>query len=131
MKKQIRFPLLMAAVIMLLAPSAFGEVKATRDPFGESKFLKQLMKAEPSLTPSGPRLSDSKPALFLRGYIEGADGTTAAILEVRGEGVYPVRKGDILSLSPGQSTTRLIVHEIKNMTAVVSFGEQGPRIVVR
>lgn len=128
MKQKIRFAMLTAGVIMLLAPSAFAE---TRNPFGESKFLKQLMKAEPSLTPSGPRPSDSRPALFLRGYIEGADGTAAAILEVQGEGVYPVRKGDTLSLSAGQSNSKLTVHEIKKMMAVVSFGEHGPRIVVR
>jgi hypothetical protein len=128
MKQKMSLSLLTAAAFLLLAPAAFAE---THDPFGESKFLKQLMKADPSATPSGPRASESRPALFLRGYIEGADGTTAAILEIQGEGVYPVRKGDILSLSAGQSNGKLTVHEIKKMTAVVSFGEHGPRIVVR
>lgn len=128
MKKKIQVALLAAAALSLLVSVAYGEEEVARNPFRLTEVIRQ----QGIGTAGGSsHLPDRMPLLSLKGYIEGENGMTAAILEVQGMGAYPVRSGDTLSLSTGQQNIPLTVREIRNLQAVVSVGAQGTEILVR
>lgn len=103
---------------------------ARRNPFSTGgPVLKQGTRETPPPAPAA-RIPEGMPGLTLRGYIEGSDGTAAALLEAQGAGLFVVRKGMVLSLNTGKQTIFLRIQELRDLAAVVLIEGQGPGMVV-
>lgn len=105
-----------------------------RNPFSETDPIqKQGLRRRSATAPSpaAAKLPEGFPKLILKGYIEGSDGTTAALLEVQGAGLYVVREGGTFSLHAGQQNIPVRVREIRHLGAVILVGTQDVVVVVR
>jgi hypothetical protein len=106
--------------------------RSERNPFSETEAIqKKVIQRKSNTAPLLPKLPEGMPTLALRGYIEGPDAVSAALLEVQGFGVYLIRPGDLLNLYSGQQSIVLRIEEIGQMNAVVAVGSRGPVLVVR
>ncbi|MCG3117793.1 MAG: hypothetical protein LLH30_19150 [Candidatus Manganitrophus sp. SA1] len=105
--------------------------KSERNPFSETEVIQKKAEQRKSNSPLPPKLPEGMPNLALRGYIEGPDAVSAALLEVQGFGVYLIRPGDLLNLHSGQQNIVLKIEKIGYLNAVVAVGSRGPVIVVR
>lgn len=107
--------------------------KSERNPFSETEVIQKKAGQRKSggTAPLPPKLPEGMPTLALRGYIEGPEAVSAALLEVQGFGVYLIRPGDLLNLHSGQQNIILKIEEIGHLNAVVAVGSRGPVIVVR
>jgi hypothetical protein len=74
---------------------------------------------------------DDTPELRLRGFVEGEDGQSVALLEVGGKDVYIVRKDDTVSLHTGRRSVVLRVMEVGHLRLVVELGRLRRAVVVR
>lgn len=106
--------------------------RSERNPFSETEVIqKKAGQRKSGTAPLPPKLPEGMPTLALRGYIEGPEAVSAALLEVQGFGVYLIRPGDLLNLHSGQQNIILRIEEIGHLNAVVAVGSRGPVIVVR
>lgn len=150
MKRKVRIYVLSIAILVWpfltigfgADPGNQGEKKSSsqkifkedtgRNPFSDT----ELIHREAEQKRMGPvsvtsKLPEGIPNLLLRGYIEGNNKKSAALLEIQGSGVYVIHEGDSLNLHSGQQNILLKVREIRNMNAIVGVGVRGQEIIVR
>jgi hypothetical protein len=116
-------------LLILLAAGALAQDKPgepKRDPFAPSERMRDGN--ERFVARDAPGVL---PKLELRGYIEGADGKTVALLEVEGKRVYLVRKDDTVSLPQGGGSLVMRVVAITNLELRVELGELRRVVVIR
>lgn len=103
-----------------------------RDPFTTSEqMFEQAEKSrkKPAFVPS--QITRQVPQLSLKGFIQDGDDVAVALLEVKGSGVFLVRRGDTISIQAGGINTVLKIKEINKLSVMVEVGTLGQVIVVR
>lgn len=150
MKRKVRIYVLSIVILIwpLLTigfgadPSNQGEKKSDnqrvlkedtgRNPFSDTELIyKEAEQQRMGSVSVTSKLPEGIPNLLLRGYIEGNNKKSAALIEIQGSGVYVVHEGDSLNLHSGQQNILLKVREIRNMNAIVGVGVRGQEIIVR
>jgi hypothetical protein len=61
------------------------------------------------------------PKITARGFIETDQGPRLALIDIEGEGVYVVRKGDKISLQKGVNTLSFHIQEIKDSEVLIKI----------
>lgn len=141
MKIIFRFCLLIVMISALSAPGTGlggerqqngSQKDSGRNPFSDTGLIyKEAEQQRMGSVSATSRLPEGVPNLLLRGYIEGEDRRSAALIEIQGAGVYVVHEGDSLNVHSGRQNIQLKVREIRNMNAIVGVGVRGQEIIVR
>ena len=141
MKIVFRFCLLIVMISALFVPGAGlggerqqngSQKESGRNPFSDTELIyKEAEQKRMGSVSVTSKLPEGIPNLLLRGYIEGNNKRSAALLEIQGSGVYVVHEGDSFNLHSGPQNILLKVREIRNMNAIVGVGVRGQEIIVR
>lgn len=115
------------------ARSASGALQ--RDPFSVTNRVRTQSERPPAFSPYGSEEGSAEPAktmpkMRLRGHLKGADGRTAALLEIEGAGVYIVRERDTVGLHELGIDTAIRIKKINRLNMLVEAGSLGRMIIV-
>jgi len=107
-----------------------GGAPGSRDPFETGEGIRRV-----AVEGHGDRLAPGRgvaiPKLSLRGYVEPKGKAPVALIEVAGQGCYPVRAGDTIGLSASGRTLALRVQLVEAAGVRIETGTLGQVIVVR
>lgn len=92
-----------------------------RSPFNPTALIEDHAAWGGDATQSENGYARWKPNIIVRGFIEIEGKPAAALLEVNGEAVYFVKKGDQISVQQGTNTINLTVHEIRGSEVLVKI----------
>lgn len=102
----------------------------SRDPFSDAKNI-QLRALEGREDRLNPGRGVAIPKLALRGYVEPKGKPPVALIELAGQGCYPVRKDDTIGLTAQGRTLVLRVISVEATGVRIETGTLGQVIVVR
>jgi len=74
---------------------------------------------------------DGMPIMKFRGYTESSSGEAFGLFEIKGMGVYTVRKGDSIGLHEVVSELVLTIVEINRHNIIVTVGKLGKKMVIQ
>jgi hypothetical protein len=124
-----------------------SKLKNPRDPFAYTEKMHRNSKSKTGDDNDGRESNNSSvavsavshssfsvgglPIMKFRGYTESTTGESLGLFEVKGVGVYTVRKGDNIGLQQIVSELVLTVIEINRHNIIVETGTLGEKMVIQ
>ena len=109
-----------------------GVTPGGRDPFSSSSVIRQrAAEGRPEDMRLTPGQGVAIPKLTLRGYVEPKGKPPVALVEIAGQGCYPVRAGDTIGLTASGRTLVFRILSVEAAGVRIETGTLGQVIVVR